>query len=99
MPFKPPVRLNQHLARQLLADVDNFLFDCDGVIWNWPSIIPGSIELINKLKKLNKNCFFITNNSTKTRDTLVTTSFVNPDRFNLLIIYIIVMWRCSKRSG
>jgi HAD superfamily hydrolase (TIGR01450 family) len=71
MPFKLPIRLNKEHSVKLLADVENFLFDCDGVIWHWPQAIAGSVEFINKLKQLNKRCFFITNNSTKTRDTYV----------------------------
>lgn len=71
MPYKLPVRLNAQYARNLLNSVDNFLFDCDGVIWNYPNPIKGSVEFINKLKSLGKKCFFITNNSTKTRDTFI----------------------------
>lgn len=67
MPYKFPTRLNKDLAASLIKNADNFLFDCDGVIWNWPKAIDGSVEFINKLKKLGKRCFFITNNSTKTR--------------------------------
>lgn len=68
---KTPLRLTKQLASVLLRDIDNFLFDCDGVIWNWPKPIHGSIECINKLKSLGKKCFFITNNSTKTRNMIV----------------------------
>ena len=71
MPFKLPIRLNQSTALNLLNSVDNFLFDCDGVIWNLPHSIPGSVECINKLKFLGKRCFFVTNNSTKTRGTVL----------------------------
>lgn len=68
MPFKQPTRLNKEHADHLIKNVDNFLFDCDGVIWNWPKPIEGAVEFINKLKKMEKKCFFITNNSTKTRE-------------------------------
>jgi phosphoglycolate phosphatase len=71
MPFRLPTRLSKEHATKLINEVENFLFDCDGVIWNWPHSIEGSIEFINKLKELNKKCFFVTNNSTKTRDTYV----------------------------
>lgn len=67
MPYKFPTRLNKTIAESLIKQVDNFLFDCDGVIWNWPKAIDGSVELINKLKHMGKKCFFVTNNSTKTR--------------------------------
>lgn len=71
MPLNIPARLNKSSAQQLLSKVDNFLFDCDGVIWNWPNKIPGSVEAINKLKSMGKRCFFVTNNSTKTRKMLI----------------------------
>ena len=35
----------------LLNNNDTFLFDCDGVIWNFPNIFPGAIELLNHLKE------------------------------------------------
>ncbi len=73
MPFKLPARLDEITALTLIEKVDNFLFDCDGVIWNYPHAIPGSVECINKLKSLGKRCFFITNNSTKTRKTVLET--------------------------
>ena len=65
---KIPLRINEALSKVLMKDVQNFLFDCDGVIWNWPNAIDGSVDCINKLKSMGKNCFFITNNSTKTRE-------------------------------
>jgi ribonucleotide monophosphatase NagD (HAD superfamily) len=71
MSRKIPSRLNQQLAKTLLNDVENFLFDCDGVIWNWPKPIDGAVECLNMLKSLGKRCFFITNNSTKTREMIV----------------------------
>ena len=71
MPYKPAMRLNASATLQLLNNVDNFLFDCDGVIWHWPRAIAGSVECINKLKEIGKRCFFITNNSTKTRESMI----------------------------
>ncbi|NP_997891.2 glycerol-3-phosphate phosphatase [Danio rerio] len=61
------VRLNGALSRQLLDSVDCVLFDCDGVIWRGDQAIPGAPEVINSLKKHGKQVFFVTNNSTKTR--------------------------------
>jgi len=36
-------------AKSLLKNNDTFLFDCDGVLWNFPDIFPGAIELLNYL--------------------------------------------------
>jgi len=54
-------------AGQLLNTVDVFIFDCDGVIWRGDSLIPGISETLGKLRKDDKKCFFVTNNSTKSR--------------------------------
>ncbi|XP_029643471.1 4-nitrophenylphosphatase [Octopus sinensis] len=51
----------------LLAHVDTFLFDCDGVLWRHLEPIPGASDTVKKLKKLGKNVLFVTNNSTKSR--------------------------------
>lgn len=51
----------------LLDGVDVFIFDCDGVIWRGDSLIDGIPETLEKLRKLGKKMFFVTNNSTKSR--------------------------------
>ncbi|MBN3303951.1 PGP phosphatase, partial [Amia calva] len=61
-------RLCGPLIRELLESVDDVLFDCDGVIWRGDQAIPGAPEVINLLKKNGKRVFFVTNNSTKTRE-------------------------------
>lgn len=71
MSRKLPIRLNKELTKNLLKDVENFLFDCDGVIWNWPKPLDGAVAAINMLKSMGKRCFFVTNNSTKTREMIV----------------------------
>ena len=71
MSRKIPLRLNKELTKKLFNDVENFLFDCDGVIWNWPKPLDGAVESLNMLKSLGKRCFFVTNNSTKTRKAIV----------------------------
>jgi len=52
---------------ELLDQVDTFIFDCDGVIWRGDSLIEGIPETLEKLRKLGKKMFFVTNNSTKSR--------------------------------
>ncbi len=73
MPFNVPKLLTKASTLKLLNQVDNFLFDCDGVIWDFPHAFPGSVECVNKLKSLGKNCFFVTNNSSKTRQEVLET--------------------------
>ncbi|KAI9311306.1 4-nitrophenylphosphatase [Dichotomocladium elegans] len=51
---------------------DNFLFDCDGVLWEGNHLIPGVGEAMQALRQQGKNIYFVTNNSTKSR-----TSFLN----------------------
>lgn len=42
-------RLNEIHIESLLQDHETFLFDCDGVLWRSPNVLPGAIELLNYL--------------------------------------------------
>lgn len=48
-----------------------FIFDLDGTIWNWNSLLPGAKELVDLLKKQGKQVLFITNNTMVKRRQLV----------------------------
>jgi phosphoglycolate phosphatase len=52
----------------LIANTSIFLFDCDGVVWKGQQAIDGASGVIHRLKGLNKKLFFVTNNSTQSRD-------------------------------
>lgn len=54
-------------ADDLMKTTDVFIFDCDGVIWKGDSLIAGVSNVLEKLRKLGKMVFFVTNNSTKSR--------------------------------
>lgn len=43
------VPLNESNAKSLLNNNDTFLFDCDGVLWNFPDIFQGAVELLHLL--------------------------------------------------
>jgi len=51
----------------LLDATDVFIFDCDGVIWKGDSLIDKIPAVLDKLRAMGKKCFFVTNNSTKSR--------------------------------
>lgn len=53
----------------LVNQYNNWIFDCDGVLWSGNRAIPGSLEAINELRTAGKNVVFVTNNATKTRKT------------------------------
>ena len=44
-----------------------FIFDCDGVIWRGDVAIANVKETLASLRAAGKKCFFVTNNSTKSR--------------------------------
>jgi len=54
-----------------LAALDTFLFDVDGVLWRGGVGVPGVGATVAALEAAGKRCFFVTNNSTKTRDEYV----------------------------
>ncbi|KAG7548928.1 hypothetical protein FFLO_03220 [Filobasidium floriforme] len=51
----------------LIDKFDTFLFDCDGVIWSGPKLIPGVREVIAWLRTKGKNVLFVSNNASKSR--------------------------------
>jgi len=60
------------LPQQLLSSLDAVVFDCDGVIWRGVDpVSPNVPRAIKKLRALGKRVFFVTNNSSKTRDKFV----------------------------
>lgn len=56
-------------VHEFLARYDNFLFDCDGVIWLDEKLVPGVKKTIEFLKGQGKRIAFVTNNSSKSRHT------------------------------
>lgn len=76
----------------------NLRFYCDlptGVLWIWSEIISGSPQAINRLKEIGKKIFYVTNNSTKTREELYKKSQdmgYNSDKVCLLHDLCFVCW-------
>ena len=60
-------------AGQLLARTDTFIFDCDGVLYTPEGPVEGVAEALASLRAAGKRCFFVTNNSTATRQQLQAT--------------------------
>ncbi|KAG2191922.1 hypothetical protein INT46_011649 [Mucor plumbeus] len=50
---------------------DNFLFDCDGVLWEGTHMFDGVPEAMELLRSKGKRVFFVTNNSTKSRESFL----------------------------
>uniref|UniRef100_A0A0B7BHK2 Phosphoglycolate phosphatase n=1 Tax=Arion vulgaris TaxID=1028688 RepID=A0A0B7BHK2_9EUPU len=63
--------INQEKAKDIIDNVDNFLFDCDGVLWDGNGVIAGSLAVVLKLKQLGKKVFYVTNNSSSSRQDYV----------------------------
>ncbi|KHC58043.1 phosphoglycolate/pyridoxal phosphate phosphatase [Candida albicans P37039] len=61
------------LAQDLiLSQFDNFLIDCDGVIWLSEQLLSKINQFLQFLTKNNKRFTFVTNNSSKSRQSYVT---------------------------
>jgi 4-nitrophenyl phosphatase len=54
-------------AEAFLDQYDDFLFDCDGVLWQGNHLLPLVNETLDLLRSRNKRMTFVTNNSTKSR--------------------------------
>ncbi|PLW56720.1 hypothetical protein PCANC_01668 [Puccinia coronata f. sp. avenae] len=54
--------------RKFIDRFDNFLFDCDGVIWHGGQLIEGVRTVLELLRRSNKKLIFVTNNATKSRE-------------------------------
>lgn len=66
-------KINERIeATEIVKNMDVFFFDCDGVIWHGNSVVEGAVEVIKKLIEKKKKIFFITNNSTKSRNSFLT---------------------------
>ena len=50
-------------ASELLTSTDNFIFDCDGVLYNPEGPVQGAAKALASLRTAGKRCFFVTNNS------------------------------------
>ncbi|WFD20687.1 4-nitrophenylphosphatase [Malassezia caprae] len=66
----------QHLQSKdemamLLDRYDNFLFDCDGVLWSGTETLPGVVSVLEKLRARGKRILFVTNNASKSRRLLI----------------------------
>jgi len=61
-------QVDKQNAQQFLDSFDNFLLDCDGVLWRGDHLIPGIAETLALLRKLGKKLVFVTNNSTQSRE-------------------------------
>lgn len=63
--------LSRENVLKFLKSFDTVLSDCDGVLWLHMTPLPNSSNVMNLFRKLGKQVFYVTNNSTKTRDELV----------------------------
>lgn len=54
-------------VESFLDQYDDFLFDCDGVLWQGNHLLPSVVETLDLLRSRNKRMTFVTNNSTKSR--------------------------------
>lgn len=66
------VKLSKDGIQSFVDSFDTILVDCDGVLWTGTQLIHNSVETINFLKENGKKVFYVTNNSTKTRNQYLT---------------------------
>ena len=66
-----PILLNKDNIRTFVQSFDAVVTDCDGVIWTGDDRIGQANLSLNKLREMGKKVFYVTNNSTKSRDECV----------------------------
>jgi len=49
------------------SKIDTYIFDLDSTLWFWDKLIPGAKSVLKKLRWLNKDMFFVTNNTIESR--------------------------------
>ena len=59
------------MKKEDLKDIKLFVLDMDGTIYLSNTLIEGSLDFINHLRKTNKGILFFTNNSSRTGETYV----------------------------
>ena len=59
------------MKKEDLNDIKLFVLDMDGTIYLSNTLIEGSLDFINHLRKTNKGILFFTNNSSRTGETYV----------------------------
>lgn len=70
--FKEKWKLDKTVdSEELFKKFDVFLFDCDGVLWRGNTLIDGALASIKKLFEEKKLVYFITNNSTRSRQSFL----------------------------
>ena len=63
--------MNSHALLSWYTSTTTFLLDCDGVLWRASEGVAGVAETISLLRNEGRRVFFVTNNSTKSRDEYV----------------------------
>nr|XP_046487725.1 uncharacterized protein LOC124221590 [Neodiprion pinetum] len=59
--------LSKEELKRFVNSFDVVLSDCDGVLWVQTEPIPGSPQVVRRLKVIGKKFFYVTDNATKTR--------------------------------
>jgi len=67
MPCQEVANMTDQQVRDWVNSFDTVMTDCDGVLWVGAEAIPGSPDIIQRLRQLGKRVFYVTNNSTKHR--------------------------------
>ncbi|XP_042215564.1 glycerol-3-phosphate phosphatase-like [Homarus americanus] len=68
MPGKFPQLVERSHVKEFLDSFDIVLTDCDGVLWCANAPIGKANEALNQLRALGKKIFYVTNNSSKSRE-------------------------------
>ncbi len=66
-----PKVIDMRVLKREFSRFSCFIIDLDGVVWKGNEIIPGAVDAVNALLKLDKIVIFMTNNSTLSRKSYI----------------------------
>ena len=74
--------IKQSNLESIVEKYDYFIFDCDGVLFHSHDEIGHAFKALRFLKQKNKQIYFFTNATTRTREELLHNKIIGEHKFN-----------------
>lgn len=74
-------QIKQSNLESIVDKYEYFIFDCDGVLFHYHDEIGHAFKALKYLKKKNKQIYFFTNATTRTREELLNNKIIGEHKF------------------